>query len=396
MEILSTDDSRDSPRVVFVDTTLRDGAQSPGVFFDLPTKVALVGTLSMIGVGEIEIGSPCLGEEEMEDLRVLSNLNVNTALVTWNRPVDEDILASISLGMKRIHLSFPVSDQHLVHVLKRDRRWVLRNLSSYCVELSSRGICASIGLEDASRADDGFLREVVSEARLKGACRVRFCDTVGVANPGTIRTAIESIASIGLPIETHCHDDLGMATANTLSAYSAGSRFLSTTISGIGERAGNASMEETVFALEYSLGVKTDVRLSDLVDVSRWLNQKIGRKISPHAPVLGSRIFQHTSGIHVNGVLKESQSYEPYPPEVTGSRRKIMVSHMTGRSGIRNVLERMGYHPQEDILEKLFPLIRHEGRLRKGVVPPQVIVDKYFELLEEKHQATEQKMEQAR
>lgn len=370
--------------VVFVDTTLRDGAQSPGVFFDQPTKIAFISTLSALGVGEIEIGAPCLGSEEEEDLRTLIHLPVAARLFTWNRALEEDVTSSFRIGAQKVHISFPVSDQHIHSVLRKSRSWVRDRLVRLVTYAQREGLAVQVGFEDASRADWEFLKELGGEARAAGAERIRFCDTVGRMDPVRVGEQIGRFQEIGLPVEIHCHNDLGMATANTVAGYQAGARFLSTTVSGVGERAGNASMEEVAFALEYALGQSTGIQLTRLAAMGRWIHQVMGRALSPYRPILGSRVFHHASGIHVDGVLKNAENYETYPPEIAGLKRKIHVTHMTGRSGVRNVLERMGYAPSPEILEKLWPIVRREGIERRGIVPPQVILEIFLRLLDER------------
>ncbi len=373
-----------SSGAVFVDTTLREGAQSPGVFFDQPTKIAFVSTLSALGVGEIEIGAPCLGAEEEEDLRTLIHLPVSARLFTWNRALEEDLAASLRLGVQKVHISFPVSDQHIHSVLRKSRSWIRDRLVKLVSFAQREGLAVQVGFEDASRADWEFLKDLGGESRMAGVERIRYCDTVGCLDPIRLKEQIERFREIGLPIEIHCHNDLGMATANTVSGYQAGALFLSTTVSGVGERAGNASMEEVAFALEYSLGQSTGVQLTRLAAMGRWIHQVMGRALSPYRPILGSRVFHHASGIHVDGVLKNSENYEIYPPEVAGLKRKIHVTHMTGHAGVRNVLERMGYSPSPEILEKLWPIVRREGVVRRGIVPPQVILEIFLKLLDER------------
>ncbi len=369
---------------VFVDTTLRDGGQSPGVFFDRPTKMAIVTTLSRIGVREIEVGTPCLGEHEIADLRVLLTLPVPAELFPWLRPLEEDFDAALRLGFRRVHLSFPTSEGHLASVRGMSRIEALERVRRSIRRLSSEGVRVSVGLEDASRADMGFLEDFVGAVRESGGIRVRYCDTVGRHHPLEIAERIGQVSRWGVPVEVHCHNDLGMATANTVAAFHAGARFLSTTVTGVGERAGNAVMEEVAFALAFSgpEEAETGIDLPGLAHISRWLYTAIGRTLSPYRPVVGSRIFHHSSGIHVDGVIKEPANYELFSPDQVGSKRKIIVTHQTGRAGIRNVLERMGYRPPPEILDRLVPIVREEGWRLKGIVPAQTILSHFMAIIE--------------
>ena len=369
---------------VFVDTTLRDGGQSPGVFFDRPTKMAVVTTLSRIGVREIEVGSPCLGEQEISDLRVLLTLPVPAELFPWLRPMEEDFESALRLGFRRVHLSFPTSEGHLASVRGMNRIEALERVGRSIRRLSAEGVRVSVGLEDASRADMGFLEDFVGAVRESGGIRVRYCDTVGRHHPLEIAERVGTVSGWGVPVEVHCHNDLGMATANTVAAYHSGARYLSTTVTGVGERAGNAVMEEVAFALAFS-GVReteTGIDFPGLAHISRWLYTSIGRTLSPYRPVVGSRIFHHSSGIHVDGVIKEPANYELFSPDLVGSKRKIIVTHQTGRAGIRNVLERMGYRPPPEILDRLVPIVREEGWRLRGIVPAQTILSHFMAIIE--------------
>ncbi|MCL4460638.1 MAG: hypothetical protein M1297_02845 [Nitrospirae bacterium] len=371
---------------IFVDTTLRDGGQSPGVFFDCPTKMAIVAALSRVGVREIEVGTPCLGQHEIDDLRVLLSMPVSAELFPWLRPVEEDFLAALNLGFRRAHISFPVSEGHMKAVWGGGRTGVLERVQKAVRTLSGEGCRVSVGLEDASRAPMEFLQDFVEAVRVSGGIRVRYCDTIGRHHPAEIAERIGKMSGWGIPVEVHCHNDLGMATANTVAAFHAGAAYLSTTVTGVGERAGNASMEEVAFALAFSGEglTETGIDFPGLVHTSRWLHAEIGRTLSPYRPVVGSRIFHHSSGIHVDGVIKNPANYELFPPETVGAKRKIVVTHQTGKSGIRNVLERMGYRPSPTVLERLVPRIREEGWRLKGVVPSQTILAHFLDLLKER------------
>ena len=369
---------------VFVDTTLRDGGQSPGVFFDRPTKMAVVTTLSRIGVREIEVGTPCLGDQEIADLRVLLTLPVPAELFPWLRPMEEDFESALRLGFRRVHLSFPTSEGHLASVRGMNRIEALERVRRSILRLGSEGVRVSVGLEDASRADMGFLEDFVGAVRESGGIRVRYCDTVGRHHPLEIAERVGRVSGWGVPVEVHCHNDLGMATANTVAAFHAGARYLSTTVTGVGERAGNAVMEEVAFALSFSGAseTETEIDLPGLAHISRWLYTAIGRTLSPYRPVVGSRIFHHSSGIHVDGVIKEPANYELFSPDLVGSKRKIIVTHQTGRAGIRNVLERMGYRPPPEILDRLVPIVREEGWRLRGIVPAQTILSHFMAIIE--------------
>lgn len=266
------------PEVYFVDTTLRDGEQAPGVAFNLKEKVHIAKMLDSLGVSQIEAGIPAMGSPEVEALVEIASLGLKAVVSTWNRITIGDIKASLACGIKNVHLSAPVSDIHIKHKLGKNRVWVLESMRravSYALE---RGCRVTVGAEDASRADPGFLVSFACYARREGAERLRFADTLGVMEPFTTRAVIQRlIEQSGIELEFHGHNDFGLATANTLAAYKGGARYLSTTITGIGERAGNCSFEEAVSALTSieKLGLNYDHAL--LAQLCAYVRRVSGR-----------------------------------------------------------------------------------------------------------------------
>lgn len=266
------------PEVYFVDTTLRDGEQAPGVSFNLMEKVRIAKLLDSLGVSQIEAGIPAMGSPEVEALEEIGSLGLKAAVSTWNRVNIGDIKASLACGIKNVHLSAPVSDIQIKYKLGKDRIWVLESMRravSYALE---RGCRVTVGAEDASRADPDFLVSFACYARREGAERLRFADTLGVMEPFTTRAVIQRlIEQSGIELEFHGHNDFGLATANTLAAYKGGARYFSTTITGIGERAGNCSFEELVKVLKNieKLGLSFDSKRLDLL--SAYVKRASGR-----------------------------------------------------------------------------------------------------------------------
>jgi len=237
--------------VYFVDTTLRDGEQAPGVAFSVMEKVRIAEMLDSLGVDQIEAGIPAMGSPEVEAVTEIAGLGLKAVVSAWNRMTIGDIKASLSCGVKHLNVSAPVSDIHIKYKLRKDRIWVIESMKralSYALEHDCR---VTVGAEDASRADVNFLINFACHARREGADRLRFADTLGILDPFRTKQIIQQlIENTGIDIEFHGHNDFGMATANTLAAFKSGVRYLSTTITGIGERAGNCSFEEAVSALE--------------------------------------------------------------------------------------------------------------------------------------------------
>ena len=265
-------------KVYFVDTTLRDGEQAPGVAFSVIEKVCIARMLDQLGVSQIEAGVPAMGSPEVEAVAAISRLGLHAVVSTWNRMVIGDIKASLACGVKNTHITLPASDIHIKHKLRKDRFWVIENMSRVVSYAREHGCNVTVGLEDASRADLDFLIQLAGQACREGASRLRFADTVGMLEPFRTRQVIELLAAeTGMDIEFHGHNDFGMVTANTLAAYKGGAKYLSTTINGIGERAGNCSFEEAVAALNHfeKLGLEFDNKL--LKQLCYYVGKAAGR-----------------------------------------------------------------------------------------------------------------------
>lgn len=275
-----------------VDTTLRDGEQRAGVAFSAEEKQEIVLALDRGGVAWIEAGIPAMGEQERDVLRSLLSLPIRAALIAWNRAVEKDVLASLACGFTCIHVSLPVSDLHIKHKLKKDRAWVLAQLAAMLQLIKSHGCSAIVGAEDASRADQEFLLQYAEVAAQHGALRLRYADTVGCLDPFMTFDRITHLAPrCSLPIEFHGHNDFGLATANTLAVFQAGGSYASVTSTGIGERAGNASLEEVVTSLAVIHGVHTGIALGALPHLTNLVRAAINRPVSPYKPLLGSLCY---------------------------------------------------------------------------------------------------------
>jgi homocitrate synthase NifV len=276
-----TMESMKERKIIIDDTTLRDGEQTAGVVFSLEEKKRIARMLDQIGVQELECGIPAMGAEEQASVRALVDMGLSARLITWNRAVVSDIQASIDAGVTAVDLSLSVSDLHIAHKLRKSRDWVREQLKVAVGFAKERGLYVSVGGEDSSRADLDFLVELMSIASGMGADRFRYCDTLGILDPfamyENIRFLRERVPD--LDIEVHTHNDLGMATANAIAGLRAGATFVNTTVNGLGERAGNAALEEVVMALKHACGVDPGIDTHRFVELSRFVGQASCRPV---------------------------------------------------------------------------------------------------------------------
>ena len=347
------------PQIYINDTTLRDGEQAAGIAFSLDEKVAIATFLGTIGVQEMEVGIPAMGGDEAQAIRTMANLGLNAQLLGWNRAVLSDIQASIHCGLTRIHISIPVSDIQIQ--VKFQGQWanMFKQLQGAISFARDHGLEVSVGGEDSSRADEIFLLEAAQFAQQSGAFRFRFCDTVGILDPfSTFEKVKKMTAALAIPVEMHTHNDLGLATANALAGVRAGATSINTTVNGLGERAGNAALEEVVMALRQIYGLKTNIQTERLLELSRFVAKTVNCPVPPWKAIVGANTFAHESGIHAHGVLNNPSTYEPFDPKEVGWQRRFVVGKHSGRHLLSQVLQNYGIQLDASNSQRLLNAVR--------------------------------------
>ncbi|MCJ2185650.1 homocitrate synthase [Novosphingobium beihaiensis] len=347
------------PRVIVNDSTLRDGEQSPGVAFSFAEKLAIAAALEAAGVDEIEAGTPAMGPEDVEAIAAMAAQAQAAEIIPWCRATRSDIDAAARTGVSRVHLSVPVSDRQIRTKFGTGRADVLARIGEMVGYALDRGLRVSIGGEDASRADTDFLKRVVVAIEEAGGHRFRFADTLGVLDPfGTCDLFRELARETDIELEFHGHDDLGLATANTLAAVRGGASHVSVCVLGLGERAGNAPLEEVVAGLSETLGCATGVDLMQLAHLAEIVAQAACRPIPDNKPIVGSLAFSHESGIHVSGLLRDAGTYEALDPARFGRERRILLGRHSGRAAISSSLRSIGLEADQQRLERILADVR--------------------------------------
>jgi homocitrate synthase NifV len=369
----------EQPRAWLVDTTLRDGEQTPGVCFTARQKRQIARLLADAGVPEIEAGNPAMGAAEQEAVRGIVDLRLPCRLTAWCRARRSDVEAALRACAPAIHVSFPVSEIHL-HALARPWSWVLQCLDELLPYCRDRFEFVSVGAQDASRAGPERLVEMARRVSDLGGDRLRLADTVGIWSPAQTADALGTVhaAEPGLCLGFHGHNDLGMATANSLAAWQAGATTLDVTVNGLGERTGNAPLEQVTMALRTSLGHDCGVDPRQLLGLSSAVAQAAGKPVAFHQPVVGDGVFTHESGIHVHALLRDARTYEPYAPELVGrGPRNITVGKHSGTSSLDYILRRCGLRPARDGLTEFLHVVRLAAEGAPGGLSPHQLSELY-------------------
>ena len=305
-------------------------------------------------------------EGEREAIRLVADAGLSAEICTYVRALREDIDMAADCGVDSIHLVVPVSDLHIQKKLRKSRDQVCQMAWNAVEQAKERGLIVELSGEDASRADQTFLREIFAEGVRRGADRLCFCDTVGILTPERTAEMMPPLAALA-PLSIHCHDDLGVGMANTLAALKAGATCAHATVNGLGERAGNTSFEELVMALEVLYGYRTGIRTQELYHLSTLVSRLTGVPLPTNKAIVGEMAFTHESGIHAHGILRDSRTYEPITPDLVGRRRRIVLGKHSGSASVQAALDEMHYSADEKQLREIVARIKALGDQGKRV-----------------------------
>ncbi len=364
-------------KVRIFDTTLRDGEQTLGVSLSPDQKLSIAKKLDALGVDAIEAGFPVISEGELKAVKMITDEGLSCEITGLTRTIKKDIDAAVDAGLNYIHTFIATSDIHLEHKLKMTRDQALEKAIDAVEYGKSRGLQVEFSAEDATRTDREFLKKVFGDVAKAGADRVNIPDTVGYSTPEYMADLTrDTVEATNLPVSVHCHNDFGLAVANALSGIHAGAACAHVTINGIGERAGNASLEEFSMALQclpYEQKYETNIKSELIYDTSRYISKVVGIKVQPNKAIVGDNAFGHESGIHTHGVLNNPLTYEPISPELVGRKRSLRVGKHAGIHGMNAMLAEFGVTTTEEQSQQILDKIKILGDQGKQITDVELL-----------------------
>lgn len=355
-------------RITIFDTTLRDGEQTPGVSLSPEEKVEVAKQLDRLGVDVIEAGTPVVSEGDKRAVKEIANAGLNAEICALARALRGDVDAAIECDVNSIHTFISTSDVQIKYALSMTSEQVLSNAIDTVGYIKDHGFVCEFSPMDATRTKLKFLKQICSATEEAGADRINIPDTVGIMTPIPMRKLIEEIRSVvKVPISVHCHNDFGLAVANSLAGMEGGASQIHVAVNGVGERAGNAALEEVVIALHMLYDRKTLIKTEEIYRTSLLVSRLMGVPIQPNKAIIGENAFSHESGIHTRGVTVVPLTFEPIKPELVGRKRRIVPGKFAGTRGIMAELEEEGIHPSKEQLKEIVKRVKDLGDKGKEV-----------------------------
>jgi methanogen homocitrate synthase len=349
--------------LVIYDSTLREGEQAPGVTFSVEEKLEIARALDKTGIPQMDAGFPAVSQGEKEAVKAVCDQGLKADVLALARANPADIDQVLESGADGVIVFIATSPIHLKEKLGMPFNEA-REMAISAVEYAKdHGLFTALSAEDGTRTGYTALLNLFMEAEVAGADRVHISDTAGCILPEAIADLVrELVKEVDVPLGVHCHDDFGLALANSLAAVKAGAMAVSATVNGMGERAGNCPTEELVMALKVLYGMDLGFRTEELTELSALVERLSGVRKSPTKAIVGENVFAHESGIHVSAVLKNPFTYEPFLPEVVGQRRKIVLGKHSGRAAVRAHLEEMGIEAMEGEITRILEAVKEAAQ----------------------------------
>lgn len=364
--------------VMIFDTTLRDGEQTPGIALSIDEKVMIAGALNDLGVDVIEAGFPIASEGEREAVRRINSLGLESEVCGLARSRRQDVDCVLDCGLDYIHTFIATSDLHLKYKLRMNREQVMAAAVDTIEYAKDHGLTVEFSCEDATRTPIDFLKEMHIAVQEVGADKINVPDTVGVISPPAMDYLIRELVTVTkVPIAVHCHDDFGLAVANSLTAVRAGARQVHVCVNGLGERSGNAALEEVVMGLLAFFNIRTNLDTRKIGPVCKTVSRVTGYSIPNNKSIVGANAFAHESGIHVHGVLGDPSTYEAFGPELVGMDRHIVVGKHTGAHSVKEKLTEYGVYPSDAHLSEIVQKVKGLSESGKEVDDAELVAIAY-------------------
>jgi methanogen homocitrate synthase len=354
--------------ITVYDTTLRDGEQTPGVCLRTPEKLRIAKKLDELGIHQIEAGFPVVSNEEKRSIKAIVKEDLNADILVLSRTKKEDIDTAIDCDVDGIITFMGTSQIHLDHKMKMSQEEILNICMKSIEHAKDHGLFVAFSAEDATRTDLNFLKKIYKKAEDYGVDRVHIADTVGAISPQGMNYLVKELRStLNVDIALHCHNDFGMALSNSISGLLAGANGISTTVNGIGERAGNTSLEEVVMALKIIYDVDLGFNIKVFYELSKLVEELTSLRIPETKPIVGKNVFRHESGIHVDAVLEEPLTYEPFLPELIGHQRRIVLGKHSGCRAVKAKLDECGIEVTRDELCQIVEKVKNQRERGKYI-----------------------------